>query len=227
MSMLRAAMVLILAGGSSVALADQVTCESQQEATARCPLSGPASVTLAEQISKTPCIEGSNWGVDGAAIWVSGGCRARFDVQPQFDQTAQYDAQYGDQRSPEWQHGFEDGQRNAFDENVHSHDYRAGFRAGRESMRDQYAQDNNDAYDRGEHYAQGARYAANEDVPAGARRACVDQASAGRYEPDQVSVGDVRRIGDGMLALELDTPDGALSCKIDRYGNIRSIDNRY
>src|SRR5512138_1089005 len=89
MSTLRAAIVLILAGGASVAFADQVTCESQQEARAACPLNGPATVTLAEQISRTPCIEGSNWGVDGDAIWVSGGCRARFDVQPQYDRTAQ------------------------------------------------------------------------------------------------------------------------------------------
>ena len=224
---LRAAIFLVLAGSASLAFADQVTCESQQEATERCPLNGPSSVTLAEQISKTPCIEGRNWGVDGNAIWVSGGCRARFDLQPQYDRTARYDAQYGDERSPEWQHGFEDGQRGSFDENMHSRDYSVGFRAGRDSKRDQYAQDNNDAYDRGEHYAEGARYAANEDVPAGSRRACVDQASAGRYSPDQVRVGNVRRIGDGMLALDLDTPGGPLACKIDREGNIRSIDSRY
>ena len=52
MSMLRAAIVLILTGAASVAYADQMTCESQQEATTRCPLNGPASVTLAEQISQ-------------------------------------------------------------------------------------------------------------------------------------------------------------------------------
>lgn len=225
MSALRAAIVLILAGGASVAFADQVTCESQQEARAACPLNGPASVTLTEQISRTPCVEGSNWGVDDGAIWVSGGCRARFDVQPQYDRTAQ--AAPGDERSPEWQHGFDDGRRNSFDENVHSRDYRLGFRAGRESTREQYAQDNNDADDRGAHYADGARYAANEDVPAGARRACVEQAASGRYATDQVTVGEVRRLDHGVLALDLDTPDGAMSCKIDRYGNVRSIDNRY
>ena len=223
MSALRAAIVLIFAGGASVAFADQVTCESQQEARASCPLNGPATVTLAEQISRTPCVEGNNWGVDAGAIWVSGGCRARFDVQPQYDRTASY----GDEPSPEWQRGFDDGQRGSFDENTHSRDYRVGFRAGRESRRDQYAQDNNDAYDRGEHYAEGARYAANEDVPAGARRACIEQAASGRYSTEQVSVGEVRRLDQGILALDLDTPDGAVSCKIDRYGNIRSIDNRY
>ncbi len=36
---------------------------------------------LVEQISKTRCVEGRNWGLEGNAIWVNGGCRARFGAR--------------------------------------------------------------------------------------------------------------------------------------------------
>ncbi|MGH8174023.1 MAG: DUF3011 domain-containing protein [Rhodanobacteraceae bacterium] len=38
-------------------------------------------VTLMQQISKTACIEGRNWGWNRAGVWVNGGCEGVFRVQ--------------------------------------------------------------------------------------------------------------------------------------------------
>ena len=35
---------------------------------------------LTKQLSKTPCVEGHNWGWDQRGVWVSRGCRAEFVV---------------------------------------------------------------------------------------------------------------------------------------------------
>jgi hypothetical protein len=39
-----------------------------------------SDVRISRQISKTRCVEGSNWGWNRAGIWVSGGCEAEFMV---------------------------------------------------------------------------------------------------------------------------------------------------
>ncbi len=56
----------------------QVRCESQDRRTRRCtkPFRGPAE--LVNQLSRTNCVEGRNWGQDRRGIWVDGGCRAVF-----------------------------------------------------------------------------------------------------------------------------------------------------
>jgi hypothetical protein len=53
-----------------------------------------SSVQMIEQISSTPCIEGSTWGADNDSIWVSGGCRAVFDVQPRYSETTTRETRY-------------------------------------------------------------------------------------------------------------------------------------
>jgi hypothetical protein len=152
MSLLRAAIVLILAGGATSALADQITCESRSSGTEACgTVQAGSSVRLARQLSGTPCIEGRNWGTgpDRDSIWVSGGCRAVFDVQPPYDSTAsqyrnsapQFDSSAAPERntpqgSPQWQRGFEDGQRGNFDQSARSNDYRLGYEAGRDAQED-------------------------------------------------------------------------------------------
>jgi hypothetical protein len=40
-----------------------------------------SQVRLVQQVSKTRCIEGSNWGWNRAGIWVNGGCEGVFRVQ--------------------------------------------------------------------------------------------------------------------------------------------------
>jgi len=88
MSVLRAAIVLILTGGATSALAEQITCESHRIGGAEpCgTVAAGSTVTLARQLSGPACVEGKTWGTgpDRDSIWVSGGCRAVFDVQPPY-----------------------------------------------------------------------------------------------------------------------------------------------
>jgi len=89
MTTLRSAIVLILASIAAPALAEQITCESRGDRTEACGTVQPGStVRLQQQISNSPCVEGRTWGSDNASIWVSGGCRAVFDVTPPYERTA-------------------------------------------------------------------------------------------------------------------------------------------
>jgi len=124
MSPLRAALVLTLASIASSALADQITCESQQGNRQKCPTNG-GEVRLVNQLSRDPCIEGQTWGADRDGVWVTGGCRAVFEVRDREHNRSEH--------SREWRHGFEDGQRGTFDEREQSQEYREGFRAGKEA----------------------------------------------------------------------------------------------
>ncbi len=36
---------------------------------------------LQQQLSRTQCVEGRNWGYNGNSLWVNGGCRARFGTR--------------------------------------------------------------------------------------------------------------------------------------------------
>jgi hypothetical protein len=88
MSALRAALIVILAGGTTSAFAEQITCESHQDGVEACTTLLPGSrVQLVKQLSNTACVEGQNWGVDTKlnSIWISRGCRAVFDVKPPHD----------------------------------------------------------------------------------------------------------------------------------------------
>jgi hypothetical protein len=97
MSALRSAFILALSLGSTAVFAEQITCESQGGRTEACGTIEPgSSVQLVEQISNSPCIEGSTWGADNDSIWVSGGCRAVFDVQPRYSSRSMDDDGYYD-----------------------------------------------------------------------------------------------------------------------------------
>jgi hypothetical protein len=258
---LRAALILIIAGGATTAYAEQITCESHQSQTEACGTFQPGgSVRLVQQLSGAPCVEGQNWGIRTSpnhdAIWVSGGCRAVFDVQASYNNTAdrvpydkgtaapvQYDnnardnPQYADTgHSPAWQRGFDDGERGMFDRRADSADYRDGYRAGTDAARNQnrYSDTRNpppDAYRSVEpprdERADGPRYASGDSPRRIARSACIEQAASGQpFGPDQVRTGNVRWIGQGVMSVDVDTPDGPLMCTVDRDGNVRSIESR-
>lgn len=55
-----------------------VTCHSNDSKFQRCNVHGWEGAQLLRQVSKTPCVRGQNWDVDGEWLWVSGGCRADF-----------------------------------------------------------------------------------------------------------------------------------------------------
>jgi hypothetical protein len=264
MSSLRAALILIIAGGATTAYAEQITCESHQSQTEACGTLQPGgNVRLVQQLSNTACVEGQNWGIRTSpnhdAIWVSGGCRAVFDVQPSYNSTAdrvQYDndardnSQYADtsqappqyadtSHSPAWQRGFDDGERGMFDRRADSAEYRDGYRAGKDAVlnENRYSDTRNppDAYRSAEpppppprdERADGQRYASGESPRRIARSACIEQAASGQpFGSDQIRTSDVRWIGQGLMAVNVDTPDGPLMCTVDRDGNVRSIESR-
>lgn len=59
-----------------------VSCNSDNYRDRFCPVDTRGGVRLARQVSnnKGPCIEGRTWGYDRRGIWVTGGCRAEFEV---------------------------------------------------------------------------------------------------------------------------------------------------
>jgi len=97
--MLRSALIFILALGSAQAFAEQITCESHGGRSEVCgTIPNGSSVTLVEQLSSSPCIEGSTWGADNDGIWVAGGCRAVFDVQSRYSSINDDDGYYDNGR---------------------------------------------------------------------------------------------------------------------------------
>ena len=85
---LRATAILVFAGATMPAFAEQITCESHQGGVEACTTVLPGSqVKLVTQLGETPCVEGKSWGLDPKlnSLWTSGGCRAVFDVKPSRD----------------------------------------------------------------------------------------------------------------------------------------------
>jgi hypothetical protein len=85
MQTLRAIFILSLAGATTFASAEQITCESHQDGVEACTtLLAGSHVRLVKQLSETRCVEGQNWGIDTQrnSLWISKGCRAVFDIEP-------------------------------------------------------------------------------------------------------------------------------------------------
>lgn len=56
-----------------------ITCASDDNRTRNCAWERrQGRPVLVEQLSRTQCVEGRNWGYNGNTLWVSQGCRARF-----------------------------------------------------------------------------------------------------------------------------------------------------
>lgn len=58
--------------------ASSVICSSNSQRYQECRTPFRGRARLVENISKTRCIEGSNWGSRSGIVWVNQGCRARF-----------------------------------------------------------------------------------------------------------------------------------------------------
>lgn len=242
---LRAAFILILASSASSALATQITCESHQQGAEACGTIEPGgSVRIVQQLSNAPCVEGRSWGTMNSpnhdSIWVSGGCRAVFDVQAPYAGANR--AQYGNDsdapqsasvnHSPQWQRGFADGERGVFDIRADSRAYRDGYRAGEDAVQNanRYSEAPKPADEypyRADERRDGPRYASADSPRKIARRACIEQAASGQpFDADQIRTDGVRWIGRGILSVDVDTPDGPLTCTVDRDGNVRSLESR-
>ena len=59
---------------------DLVRCESRDNRQRRCNVAIGRGVELVRQLSRSRCVQGSNWGWDRGGIWVDRGCRADFRV---------------------------------------------------------------------------------------------------------------------------------------------------
>lgn len=59
-------------------LADEVTCKSVDSRRAECDMNTRGEVRLVRQLSRTPCIENTNWGANRSSIWVDRGCAGVF-----------------------------------------------------------------------------------------------------------------------------------------------------
>lgn len=68
-----------------------VRCESRDFRQAYCAIDVSGGVRIVNQLSNTACVEGRTWGWDRRGVWVSGGCRAEFEVAGR----GQYDRGYG------------------------------------------------------------------------------------------------------------------------------------
>jgi hypothetical protein len=65
-------------GGGGGNTANAVLCESRGGRYQECRTNFRGTVELTEQLSSQACIEGRTWGQTRGAVWVDGGCRARF-----------------------------------------------------------------------------------------------------------------------------------------------------
>jgi hypothetical protein len=55
-----------------------ITCESNDGNRKYCGDASVGQATLSRQISGSPCVQGTSWGVDTRGLWVDKGCRAEF-----------------------------------------------------------------------------------------------------------------------------------------------------
>jgi hypothetical protein len=58
----------------------KITCSSNNGKRNYCNIGGSRDARLVRQISGSPCIQGSTWGVDRGGLWVDRGCRAEFII---------------------------------------------------------------------------------------------------------------------------------------------------
>lgn len=68
-------------GGGGNAGRQVIQCESRGNDRQRCDANVDRGVRLVENLSRTDCVEGRNWGWDRRGVWVSNGCRGRFAVR--------------------------------------------------------------------------------------------------------------------------------------------------
>jgi hypothetical protein len=80
--MKRIVTTLLIASLSGVApaLAEVITCSSNDHEHNYCRVDTSRGVTLVHQLSRSGCWQGDTWGYDRGGVWVANGCRAEFQV---------------------------------------------------------------------------------------------------------------------------------------------------
>ena len=77
----------------AIAIADQVTCESQGGDKKYCDMDTRGGVHVYKNLSKTDCVEDENWGETRHGVWVDNGCRTVFvsGSRRDYDRDRDYD----------------------------------------------------------------------------------------------------------------------------------------
>ncbi|MCU1249826.1 MAG: hypothetical protein JWQ49_2855, partial [Edaphobacter sp.] len=57
-----------------------ITCSSDNGKRNWCDIGRAGDAQISRQISGSPCVRGSTWGIDNRGLWVDGGCRAQFVI---------------------------------------------------------------------------------------------------------------------------------------------------
>ena len=104
--LMAAAAALAAAPRSAQAQVRTFTCESYNNRQVACGVDTRGGVRLVEQLSSNSCVQGRTWGATRNAVWVSGGCRARFQVGA----STRYNNGYGSGR-------YDNGYNNGYDNN--------------------------------------------------------------------------------------------------------------
>jgi hypothetical protein len=73
------------APAGEAAVVERVRCESEDQRRVHCPMDTAGGVYLVRQLSETPCIRESDWGVEHGGVWVTRGCRAEFGIRGEVD----------------------------------------------------------------------------------------------------------------------------------------------
>lgn len=87
-------------------------CESGNQRTVYCRVESGQDVRFVRQHSRAACIEGQTWGWDRGGVWVSGGCRAEFEVS---------------ERRTGWGNGWGNGWNNGWSNNRDEDRYDSGW----------------------------------------------------------------------------------------------------
>lgn len=156
---LLAAVLALLALGSLAPrrlAAQTITCESKNNREQVCPADTDRGVRLVSQMSSQHCTQGETWGYDRQGVWVSGGCRARFEMDTTRNPTAKksnagaiaagvivagiagaviannVNHKKKDNRSSDYYRGYDDAMEGRWDRRNHPKDYKDGWHDGDE-----------------------------------------------------------------------------------------------
>ncbi len=165
--------LLIALGGLHQAIAQDrsVVCESIDRSRNSCPMRTDGHVRMVEQMSKAACVKHESWDVEDGGVWVSNGCRARFEL------------------------------------------------VGRDHDERRDRDDRRDDDDRAPPPPPPA-----EGAPIRLQAKCARRvADYRRISTDDAIPQGSSLVNDGLFEVSIGTPQGPMTCTIDRDGNVRGV----
>jgi hypothetical protein len=76
-------MVAALALAARPGHAQTITCGAPMGGRSYCATGKVAGVNLIQELDAIPCVRGTTWGFTSEGVWVTGGCRALFELIPE------------------------------------------------------------------------------------------------------------------------------------------------